>query len=153
MGLGDQEWAPRSSARLVPQPRYGNRCTFAQLLCVWEKDDQTIRWQRPRVAETNAVNENLGRGVPIESATNPAPVTIKIAAFGGGVPASFDPNAFQLEGDVFPGGSVFDLTPVGNDVFLTFTPTPEPATMLLVAAAGVALAGLVRRRAAPAMPG
>jgi hypothetical protein len=80
--------------------------------------------------------------------------TIKIATFAGGVPASFDLNAFQLEGDLFVGGSAFNLTPVGNDVFLTFTPVPEPGSLLLVGAAGAgALAALSRRRRASAPTG
>lgn len=77
--------------------------------------------------------------------TPDAQVTIKIATFGGGVPAAFDPNAFQLEGDIYYGGSVFQLTPVGNDVFLTFSPVPEPGSLLLVGAAGSAALVVVRR--------
>jgi fibronectin-binding autotransporter adhesin len=72
-------------------------------------------------------------------------LTIKIATFGGGVPAAFDMTAFQLTGDV-ASGSVFQLTSVGNDVFLTFTPVPEPGALLLVGAAGAGLCAFVRRR-------
>ena len=77
--------------------------------------------------------------------------TIKIATFGGGVPATFDPALFQLEGDTH--GETFQLTSVGNDVFLTFTPVPEPGAVLLVgAAASAALVGRrrLRRTASPA---
>jgi hypothetical protein len=70
--------------------------------------------------------------------------TIKIATFGGGVPAAFDLSAFQLVGDV-TSGSVFQLTPIGNDVFLTFSPVPEPGSLLLVGAAGSGVFVVVRR--------
>ena len=79
-----------------------------------------------------------------EFADPPPNATIKIATFAGGVPATFDLSQFQLEGDIYHGGSVFQLTPIGNDVFLTFTPVPEPASVL--AFAGLALAALGRRR-------
>lgn len=80
-----------------------------------------------------------------ETSGNPAPVTLRIASFGGGVPAGFDLNAFQLEGSLFAGGSAFNLTSSGTDVFLTFTPVPEPATVLLIGAAGLGATVLVRR--------
>jgi autotransporter-associated beta strand protein len=76
-------------------------------------------------------------------AVTPTEVTIKIATFGGGVPAALDPSAFQLVGDI--GGSAFQLTPIGNDVFLTFTPVPEPGSLLLVGAAGSGVFVVVRR--------
>jgi hypothetical protein len=72
--------------------------------------------------------------------------TIKIATFAGEVPASFDMSAFQLVGDINPNGSVFQLVPVGNDVFLTFSPVPEPGSMLLVGVAGSGLYVVARRR-------
>src|SRR5262249_20925230 len=79
-------------------------------------------------------------------------VTIKIATFGGGVPAAFDPSAFQLVGDV--GGGAFQLTHIGNDVFLTFTPVPQPGWLLLVGAAGSGVFVVVRRlrRTVASMP-
>jgi hypothetical protein len=83
--------------------------------------------------------------VGTETADNPAPVTTKIATFGGGVPAAFDLSQFQLEGDISPGGSVFQLTSIGNDVFLTFTPVSEPGSLLMVGAAGSGVFVVVRR--------
>jgi hypothetical protein len=59
------------------------------------------------------------------------------------VPATFDPAMFQLEGDTH--GSAFQLTAVGNDVFLTFTPVPEPGALLLAGAIGAAALGAARR--------
>jgi fibronectin-binding autotransporter adhesin len=75
----------------------------------------------------------------------PQTSAIKIATFAGGAPPSFDLNAFQLEGDLYVAGSAFNLTSVGNDVLLTFTPVPEPGAMLLVAAAGSGAFVVVRR--------
>jgi fibronectin-binding autotransporter adhesin len=87
-------------------------------------------------------------------AVGPDPeLTIKVGTFGGGVPATFDPSAFQLVGDIPLSGSVFQLTSVGNDVFLTFTPVPEPGSVLLVGAAGSGVCVVVRRlRRRVAMP-
>jgi hypothetical protein len=87
--------------------------------------------------------------------SRPGDVTIRIASFAGGAPASFDLGAFQLEGDLYVGGSVFNLANDGsNNIVLTFTPVPEPAAVLGAAAAGLA-AGAVRRRrrVAPTLPG
>jgi hypothetical protein len=78
-------------------------------------------------------------------ANSDSEVTVKIATFGGGVPATFDLSQFQLEGDVSLGSSVFQLTPIGNDVFLTFSPVPEPRSLLLVGAAGYGVLMAVRR--------
>jgi hypothetical protein len=83
----------------------------------------------------------------------PPDVTIRIATFAGGLPASFDLTAFELEGDVYFAGSTFTLTAVGNDVFLTFTPVPEPAALGAVAAGLLGLRAVRRRRAASTIPG
>jgi hypothetical protein len=42
---------------------------------------------------------------------------------------TLDPAAFQLEGDVFSAGSTIVLEAQGNDVFLTFSPVPEPTAV------------------------
>jgi hypothetical protein len=76
--------------------------------------------------------------------SRPPDVTIRIASFAGGVPPSFDPAAFRLEGDLYVGGSTFELTAQGNDVYLTFTPVPESAGAGLAAAGAVLAAGAVR---------
>jgi autotransporter-associated beta strand protein len=40
----------------------------------------------------------------------------------------------------------FSLNRIGNNLVLTFSPVPEPATVLAVGAAGLGLAGFIRRR-------
>ena len=49
---------------------------------------------------------------------------------------SFDVSQFQLAGEINPGGSVFQLTSIGNNVFLTFSPVPEPGGLLLIGPVG-----------------
>jgi hypothetical protein len=71
-------------------------------------------------------------------------VTLKIATFGGGVPATFDPASFQVEWDA-AGGGAFQLSSIGNDVFLTFTPVSEPGSLLLAGVVGSAAVCSARR--------
>jgi hypothetical protein len=42
-------------------------------------------------------------------------------------------------------GDAFSLNRVGNTLVLSFTPVPEPGTVLAIACCGLGLGGLVRR--------
>ncbi len=74
--------------------------------------------------------------------------TVTVATYGSLTDLTAANFALAAEGFVFSGTPVFDLGPTALTV--TFTPVPEPATVLAVAAAGLAAVGLKRRRAAAA---
>jgi fibronectin-binding autotransporter adhesin len=62
-------------------------------------------------------------------------------------PDGFDPNTFTVNTSGFKNtftGS-FALTRTGNDVFITYTPVPEPGLVLTIAAGGFAFTRLARR--------
>ena len=87
------------------------------------------------LATVRELTDGLGADVAIEAV---------------GVPATFDLSQFQLEGDTYHGGGTFQLSSIGDDVFLTFTPVPEPGSLLIVVAAGSGmLAGVRRLRRSP----
>jgi hypothetical protein len=87
----------------------------------------------------------------------------EIVSATGGI-SGFDPNAFYVT--TTPGitgsetklaftnatsGGIFSVSETGNDLFLNFTPVPEPPTWILLAAGTAMLAGALyvrRRRAA-----
>jgi hypothetical protein len=79
---------------------------------------------------------------------NPAMSYIwKFAASGSAI-TGFSASQFNLVTKGFSNstaGGTFSLTEVGNNLFLDFTPVPEPATCALLLA-GVALIGVVARR-------
>jgi autotransporter-associated beta strand protein len=74
--------------------------------------------------------------------------TVTVATYGSLTDLTSANFALAAEGFVFSGTPVFDLGPTALTV--TFTPVPEPATVLAVAAAGLAAVGLKRRRRAVA---
>ncbi len=59
---------------------------------------------------------------------------------------TFDPNAYNFQTTGFLGATDFSLAVFGDQLVLTFTPVPEPGTVLAVAAAGLFGLGLARRR-------
>jgi autotransporter-associated beta strand protein len=68
-------------------------------------------------------------------------------AYNGG---TFDPNAFNVTASNFATTSGFTVTGDGNVVQISFTAAvPEPATVGLLAATGLGLGGLLRRRVRP----
>jgi hypothetical protein len=68
-----------------------------------------------------------------------------IASFAGGI-SGFSASAFNLA----PG---YSISAQGNNLVLTLSPVPEPATTLAIGAAGLAVAGWVnRRRRAKSVP-
>ncbi len=79
------------------------------------------------------------------------PTSIKIATFAGANPTnpSFTSDQFTVTGD-FAASSVPSVSAVGSDMVLTFTPVPEPVTVLGLAAGVLGLAGAARRRLIPA---
>jgi hypothetical protein len=62
--------------------------------------------------------------------------------------ANFSPANFSIanQGNFAAGEWTFDSTPDAGTVQLNFTPVPEPATVLGVAAGALGLGGFVRRR-------
>lgn len=73
------------------------------------------------------------------------PYSYAVASYGTGGATGFpitDQARFQTIGFL---GNNFSLTDGGGVLYLNFTPVPEPATVLGPAAAGLGLAGLVRR--------
>ncbi|HEY2785275.1 MAG TPA: autotransporter-associated beta strand repeat-containing protein [Fimbriiglobus sp.] len=71
---------------------------------------------------------------------------IKIATFAGGI-TGFSADKFSVTGD-FYSGMTPTVSAIGNDIVLTFSPVPEPVTVLGLAAVGLTGAGWVRRRRA-----
>ncbi len=72
---------------------------------------------------------------------------------GNGVTGYALGTDFVLSSAAFPSFDVVSLVVSGNDLVLTATPAPEPATVLGLAAAGLGLGGFVRRRfQGPATP-
>lgn len=71
---------------------------------------------------------------------------LMIAKFAGGI-TNFAADKFVLEGD-FAGPGTFQLQLMGSgtELWLTFTPVPEPTTVLGIAALGLAGLGYLRRR-------
>jgi len=73
----------------------------------------------------------------------------KIATFAGGI-VGFDVNDFTIDASQFSAvndttNGVFALTTIGNDLVVTFTPVPEPASLLALSAFVLA-ANRYRRR-------
>lgn len=80
----------------------------------------------------------------------------EFATFNGAIQgAGFDPNAFNvLFGGPFAGNGTFAVSQVGNGLFLNFTPNPvpEPATVMLIGAAGAVWFAVRRRKDRSASP-
>ncbi len=94
-----------------------------------------------------------GTSVPY---TRNVPVSYTIATFnnstiGAGILANgttytFNAANFSPTGGINVTGYLYSAAVVGNNLVLTITPVPEPATVLAVCAAGAAAIGVIRRR-------
>jgi hypothetical protein len=76
--------------------------------------------------------------------------TWKIAQFDGGI-SGFALDKFTLDTTEFSnslGGGAFSLSADTNAIYVVFTPIPEPTAVFGIAAAGLGLVRLVRRRRA-----
>lgn len=64
--------------------------------------------------------------------------------------SGFDPTYFTIDSSMFTtdGGpdGIFSVSKIGNDIFLNFTPVPEPSTYVLLAGGAGLIAYLRRRR-------
>ncbi len=67
-----------------------------------------------------------------------------VATATGGVTGT--PGIVSLGSGIDFAGMSFLASVVGNNVYLNFTPVPEPATVLSIAAIGFGVGGLIRRR-------
>ncbi len=72
------------------------------------------------------------------------PETITVATFANSI-TGFSTDAFEVVGDFDPSFTPM-VTTDGQSIFVTFDPVPEPASVLAVAALGLAGAGYARRR-------
>ena len=78
------------------------------------------------------------------------PYSLVIAHASGGI-TGFSPSAFTINASQFQNGTlsptVFTLTQSGNDLYLNFTPIPEPSTYALLGLGlGAVLVPALRRR-------
>ncbi len=83
------------------------------------------------------------------------PYTWQFVTATGGI-TGFTPGAFQYNASQFQNtldGGYFSVSQAGNDLFLNFTPVPEPSTYALLGLGLGALALRLRRRAARVSPG
>jgi autotransporter-associated beta strand protein len=75
-----------------------------------------------------------------------SPVSVNIATFGAGTTGSgFASDRFTITGDIVGSASTLTMD-ASNNLVLTFTPVPEPVTVLGLAAGAIGLAGFARRR-------
>lgn len=71
---------------------------------------------------------------------------LMIAAFAGGI-TNFSQDKFVLEGDIGqPETFILELRNNGTELWLTFSPVPEPTTVLGIATVGLVGVGYLRRR-------
>jgi autotransporter-associated beta strand protein len=75
-----------------------------------------------------------------------ATIATHTSAGGAGSVVTFGNIQLDLTGYTLANGDVFTLSRSGNNLVLAFAPVPEPATVLAVGAAGLGLAGWVRRK-------
>jgi fibronectin-binding autotransporter adhesin len=85
-----------------------------------------------------------GESYTITLATVATPGNIQLN--GATAPSTIDPSNYVLQSFAFSSFSNVSLTVSGTNLVLTFTPVPEPATVLGLAAGVLGLGGLVRRR-------
>lgn len=81
------------------------------------------------------------------------PYSLVIAHASGGI-TGFSPSAFTINASQFQNGTlsptVFTLTQSGNDLYLNFTPIPEPSTYALLGLGlGAVLVPALRRKRSP----
>jgi autotransporter-associated beta strand protein len=95
----------------------------------------------------NLATVATGGNITLDGAA--APATLGTLVYNSTNPTATGTGPVKIDVTAFTGlsdGVTFVLTQTGTAVVLSFTPVPEPATVGLLAAAGLALGQLLRRR-------
>ncbi len=99
-----------------------------------------------KTTATNSVNYNESYTVTLATVTTAGNILLNGSSLAGGT--TIASSNYILQSSAFPAFSNVSLgvDSSGTNLVLTFTPVPEPATVLGIAAGALALGGFVRRR-------